>query len=203
MRRDRLLPRMRTRIVNARIERHRCSLERFQSSSRRRHRRHASSVSRASKARPPTACMAWVPLRSARPSFASRVDGSQAALASSASATRQALAVEETLRLRRSASARDAPAARDRRWPRPSPFSGITGCTPRFSISTSSSMTSSRIPLNPSVSTLARSNIIARTSGIGKRRADAAGMAAHEIQLQLAKLVRCESERRKAFRSPC
>ena len=102
--------------------------------------------------------------RSARPSFASKMAGRSRALPQSFE-TRHPLAFVERFafadeRQGKVRQRRQIPARADRTF-----FRYHRMQTPRLSSSHSSSMTSNRIPLNPSVSTLARSSIIARTSG--------------------------------------
>ena len=94
-----------------------------------------------------------------------------------------------TLRLRRSGRARGARAAPGRRSRRPIRATARPDGRAWLSRSTSSSSVSSRMPENPLASTLARSAIVARTTGTGQRLADAGRMAAQQIDLQLGERV--------------
>ena len=120
------------------------------------------------RARPPTACMAWVPLRRARPSFALQIYRTQSRPVQSIR-TRHSLAFVKGLtfpeqRERKMRQRRQIAARADRA------LFGNDRADPVFSIATRSSMTSRRIPLKPRVRTLARSNIMARTSGSARGR---------------------------------
>ena len=155
----------------------------------------AISAARASRsapasARPSSAVDGCVPLMSARPSFGASDAGARPARAS-ALAPGSRVAVVPGFAFADQHQRRDAPAARGRRWRPTDPRDGTTGWTRWLSSASSSSSVSTRMPENPLASTFARSAIVARTTGIGQRLADAGGMAAQQIELQLGeRLVR-------------
>ena len=67
-------------------------------------------------------------------------------------------------RPRRRARERRGPAAPGRRWRRPNPREGTTGCTRAFSSAIRASSVLARTPEYPHASTFARSAIVARTA---------------------------------------
>ena len=102
---------------------------------------------------------------------------------------RRLLAVDEAPRLRRSARARGARAAPDRPRRRPSPCDGMTGWTPRLSISHSSSA-----HLGAHAGVAEREHLRAQQHhaahlGSGSGAPTPRGVRAHEVALQLADVV--------------
>ena len=73
-------------------------------------------------------------------------------------------AVDDSPRPRRRARERCGPAAPGRRWRRPNPREGTTGCTRAFSSAIRASSVLARTPEYPHASTFARSAIVARTA---------------------------------------
>ena len=130
----------------------------------------------------PIAAMNWVPLISARPSLRRQLHGHQAG---TPQAPRLRPATRRRTRARPSPTSGSARCASGARSPlAPSdPRDGTTGCTPAFTIASSSSTVSRRTPDAPVASAFARSSIARARPRSGtarppRRRGFAAGSAA-------------------------
>ena len=131
--------------------------------------------------------MNWVPLISASPSLAPSTSGSSPARRS-ASAPGSSSPPTSASPSPTSGSARCASGARSPLAPS-EPRDGTRGCTPAASSASSSSTVSRRTPEAPVASALARSSIAAAHDLGRERLADAAGVAAQQVELQPRDLV--------------
>ena len=149
----------------------------------------------------PIAAMNWVPLISASPSFAASTIGSRPARASAsapgiASPPTRAKPSPTSTRPRCASGARSPLAPSD-------PREGTTGCTPageHVEQQPDGLDADARRPL--------RERVCPQQRGrphhlVGERLADAAGVAAQQVQLQLGGLRRARSGRRRSGRSRC
>ena len=150
------------RASNGRVDPRSTSMDKAATTSAARASRSAATSARAS-----TAVDACVPLMSARPSFGASRTGASPARASASAPDRRPEAVCTSPSPMRT-SARWASGARSPLAPT-DPRLGTTGWTAALSIAMSRSSVSSRMPEWPRASTLARSAIIARTTGTGRR----------------------------------
>ena len=171
-------------------------------SGRRPRRRLRASRQASASARPPTAVMSCVPLMRARPSFASsttrREPGGAQRLGRRLAAARRA-----RTRPRRRARAPGGRAAPGRRWRRPSPGAGTTGMHAAVE-----HRDEPLERLEPHAREALGQHVRAQQHerarlGLAERLADARGVAAHQVQLQLAQLLARDARRPRSCRSRC
>ena len=135
-----------------------------------------------------TAVEACVPLMSARPSLGPSRTGESPAAGERVRRPATCRSPSHARPSPTSTRARCASGARSPLAPT-DPRDGTTGCTPRFSASSSASSVSTRMPEKPRARTFARSAIIARTVRTGSGSPDAGRVAAQQVELQALERV--------------